>query len=161
MCLQKLMKIHHCICKILGKKPKCLGRTHGRTDVRTDGRTMWKQYTPPQTKFAGSITTDSSQQEIPQQQSGNPQEQLEVDQSATQTIQDGGHPKKAAILGLLNQLKTRQLQAQSGLASDRLWFISVFESTAYLKFVKLQCFLWFSLSGDYRVTDEALLAETT
>ena len=23
------------------------------------------------------------------------------------------------------------------------------------------CFLWLSLSGDYRVTDEALLAETT
>ena len=23
------------------------------------------------------------------------------------------------------------------------------------------CFLWFSLPGDYRVTDEALLAETT
>ena len=40
-------------------------------------------------------------------------------------------------------------------------FISVFESTAYLKFAKLQCFLWLSLPGDYRVTDEALLAETT
>ena len=26
---------------------------------------------------------------------------------------------------------------------------------------KLQCFLWLSLPGDYRVTDEALLAETT
>ena len=25
----------------------------------------------------------------------------------------------------------------------------------------LQCFLWPSLPGDYRVTDEALLAETT
>ena len=42
---------------------------------------------------------------------------------------------------------------------DPIWFISVFESTAYLKFAKLQCFLW--LLGDYRVTDEALLAETT
>ena len=41
------------------------------------------------------------------------------------------------------------------------WVISVFESTAYLKFEKLQCFLWLSLPGDYRVTDEALLAETT
>ena len=41
------------------------------------------------------------------------------------------------------------------------WFISVFESTAYLKFAKLQCFLWLSLPGDYRVTDEVLLAETT
>ena len=41
------------------------------------------------------------------------------------------------------------------------WFISVFESTAYLKFAKLQCFLWLSLPGDYRVIDEALLAETT
>ena len=36
-----------------------------------------------------------------------------------------------------------------------------FESTAYLKFAELQCFLWLSLPGDYRVTDEALLAETT
>ena len=41
------------------------------------------------------------------------------------------------------------------------WFISVFESTAYLKFSKLQFSLWLSLPGDYRVTDEALLAETT
>ena len=40
-------------------------------------------------------------------------------------------------------------------------FISVFESIAYLKFAELQCFLWLSLPGDYRVTDEALLAETT
>ena len=40
-------------------------------------------------------------------------------------------------------------------------FMSVLESTAYLKFAKLQCFLWLSLPGDYRVTDEALLAETT
>ena len=42
-------------------------------------------------------------------------------------------------------------------------FMSVFESTAYLKFTKLQyvSFLWLSLPGDYRVTDEALLAETT
>ena len=39
--------------------------------------------------------------------------------------------------------------------------MSVIESTAYLKFAKLQCFLWLSLPGDYRVTDEALLAETT
>ena len=37
----------------------------------------------------------------------------------------------------------------------------VFESTAYLKFAKLQCFIWLSLPVDYRVTDEALLAETT
>ena len=27
------------------------------TDRHTDGRTMWKQYIPPQTKFAGGITT--------------------------------------------------------------------------------------------------------
>ena len=27
--------------------------------------------------------------------------------------------------------------------------------------LQLQCFLWISLPGDYRVTDEALLAETT
>ena len=40
-------------------------------------------------------------------------------------------------------------------------FISVLESTAYLKFAKLQCFFWLSLPGDYRVTDEALLADTT
>ena len=44
---------------------------------------------------------------------------------------------------------------------DSFSFISVFDSTAYLKFAKLQCFLWLSLPGDYRVTDEALLAETT
>ena len=36
-----------------------------------------------------------------------------------------------------------------------------FESTTYLKFAKLQCFLWLSFPGDYRVTNEALLAETT
>ena len=36
------------------------------------------------------------------------------------------------------------------------------ESTAYLKFAKIEvCFLWLSLPGHYRVTDEALLAETT
>ena len=41
-------------------------------------------------------------------------------------------------------------------------FISVFKSTAYLKFAKIAvCFLWLSLPGDCRVTDEALLAETT
>ena len=44
---------------------------------------------------------------------------------------------------------------------DPISFMSVFESTAYLKFAELQCFLWLSLPGDYRVTDEALLAETT
>ena len=44
---------------------------------------------------------------------------------------------------------------------DPILIYSVFESTAYLKFAKLQCFLWLSLPGDYRVTDEALLAETT
>ena len=33
------------------------------------------------------------------------------------------------------------------------WFISVFEIAV--------CFLWLSLPGDYRVIDEALLAETT
>ena len=42
-----------------------------------------------------------------------------------------------------------------------LIYMSLSESTAYLKFAKLQCFLWLSLPGDYRVTDEALLAETT
>ena len=41
-------------------------------------------------------------------------------------------------------------------------FISVFKSTAYLKFAKIAvCFLWLSLPGDCKVTDEALLAETT
>ena len=39
-------------------------------------------------------------------------------------------------------------------------FISVFESTAYLKIRKIAVFfLWLLLPGDY--TDEALLAETT
>ena len=38
MCLQKLMNIHHCIFKVLGKKTKCHGRTHGRTDGWTDGQ---------------------------------------------------------------------------------------------------------------------------
>ena len=28
-------------------------KRYGQTDGRTDGRTTWKQYTPPQTKFAG------------------------------------------------------------------------------------------------------------
>ena len=39
---------------------------------------------------------------------------------------------------------------------DRIWiYISVFESTAYLKFTKLQyVFLLLSLQGHYRVTDE-------
>ena len=32
MCLQKLMNIHHCVFKILGKKSKCRGQTLGRTD---------------------------------------------------------------------------------------------------------------------------------
>ena len=31
-------------------------KRYGRTHARTDGRT-WKQYTPPQTKFAGGIKT--------------------------------------------------------------------------------------------------------
>ena len=44
---------------------------------------------------------------------------------------------------------------------DPFWFISAFESTAFLKFAKLQYFLWLSLPCDYKVTDEALLAETT
>ena len=45
---------------------------------------------------------------------------------------------------------------------DPFCFISVFESTAYLKFAKLQyASSWLSLPGDYRITDEALLAETT
>ena len=53
MFLQKLMNIHHCVFKILGKKQRrgrthgrTDGRTHGRTDRQTDGRTTWKQYTP-------------------------------------------------------------------------------------------------------------------
>ena len=37
------------------KKTKRYGRTDARTDVRTDRRTTWKQYTPPQTKFAGGM----------------------------------------------------------------------------------------------------------
>ena len=45
MCLQKLMNIHHCVFKILGKNQRPR-RTHGRT---------WKRYTCPQTKFAGGI----------------------------------------------------------------------------------------------------------
>ena len=46
---------------------------------------------------------------------------------------------------------------------DPFSFISVFESTAYLKFTKLHyvSFIWLSLPRDYRVTDAALLAETT
>ena len=38
---------------------------------------------------------------------------------------------------------------------------AVFESTAYVKFAKLQYDFWLSLPDDCRVTDEALLAETT
>ena len=30
------------------------------TDVRMFGRTMWKQYTLPQTQFAGSIITETN-----------------------------------------------------------------------------------------------------
>ena len=42
------------------------------------------------------------------------------------------------------------------------WYISVFESTAYLKFTNLQhVFLWLSLQSHCRVTDEAFLAETS
>ena len=42
-----------------------------------------------------------------------------------------------------------------------LIYISL-ESTAYWKIRKIAvCFLWLSLPGHYRVTDEALLAETT
>ena len=59
---------------------------------------------------------------------------------------------------------------------DPFWFITVFESIAYLKILIYNslwidclfdirkiavCFLWLSLSDYYRVTDEALLAETT
>ena len=49
MCLQKLMNIHHCVFKILGKnqrRGRTDGRTDGQTDGQTDGRTTWKQYTP-------------------------------------------------------------------------------------------------------------------
>ena len=38
-----------------------------------------------------------------------------------------------------------------------VWVISVFESTRKVAV----CFLWLSLSGNYRITDEALLTETT
>ena len=39
---------------------------------------------------------------------------------------------------------------------DPFWYISVFESTAYLKCTKLQLdFLWLSLQSHYRVPDEA------
>ena len=30
-------------------------KRYGLMDGRTDGRTTWKQYTPPQTQFAGGI----------------------------------------------------------------------------------------------------------
>ena len=41
------------------------------------------------------------------------------------------------------------------------WFISVFESTAFFEIRKIAVsFLWLSLPGLYRVTYEALLAET-
>ena len=39
------------------KETKRYGRTDGRTHGRTHARTTWKQYTPPQTKFAGGINT--------------------------------------------------------------------------------------------------------
>ena len=45
MCLQKLMNIHRCVFKILGKNQR-RGRIDGRTDGQTDGRTTWKQYAP-------------------------------------------------------------------------------------------------------------------
>ena len=35
------------------KESKRYGWTDGRTDGRMDGRTTWKQYTHPQTQFAG------------------------------------------------------------------------------------------------------------
>ena len=61
MCLQKLMNIHHCVFKILGKNQSV---TDGHTDRKTDGsmdrRTTWKQYTPPQTKFAGGIINSNA-----------------------------------------------------------------------------------------------------
>ena len=41
---------------------------------------------------------------------------------------------------------------------DPFWLISIFESTAYLKFAKLQ---YVSSGFRCRVIDEALLAETT
>ena len=52
MCLQKLMNIHPCIFKILGK-------TSIMDDGHMDGRTTWKQYThPPHTnKVCGGITS--------------------------------------------------------------------------------------------------------
>ena len=46
------MNIHHCVFKILEKNKV------SQTDGHTDGQTMWKQYTPPQTKFAGGIITN-------------------------------------------------------------------------------------------------------
>ena len=51
MCLQKLMNIHQCVFKILGKKQSV---TDGHR--WTGGWKTWKQYTPPQTKFARGIT---------------------------------------------------------------------------------------------------------
>ena len=42
------------------KETKRYGWTHGRTDGRT-----WKQFTPPQTKFAGGIKKDTTNYYLP------------------------------------------------------------------------------------------------
>ena len=43
-----------------------------------------------------------------------------------------------------------------------LIYISLWIDCLFAKIRKMAvCFLWLSLAGDYRVTDEALLAETT
>ena len=44
---------------------------------------------------------------------------------------------------------------------DPFWFISVWMDCLFEIRKIAVCFLWLSLLGDYRVTDEALLAEIT
>ena len=63
-------------------------------------------------------------------------------------------------------MKERKNKHISLIHEDHLEVLPSFSShSSYTRCINLDliavCFLWLSLPGDYRVTDEALLAETT
>ena len=81
------------------------------------------------------------------------QNELEkVQNRAARFVTGNYYFETGSMTGILKHLKWESLKKRR--RDSRLKV--VFESTAYLKFAKLQCFLWLSLPDDYRVTDEAL-----
>ena len=107
MCMQGLMKFHPLLLKILRKQNVTDRRTHGRTD----GRTTWKQYTRPQTQFAGGIM-----------------KKIQLKMKGLECSQDFSHYKSMRIFPDAQGQLTPQSLVRSGrilYLSEMLWMSSL------------------------------------